>query len=963
MSSGSKTRQLESDDYCLQLVLIKDLSYKYGRYFGKVGEIDSSQKWCLIGEYHYLEVKKCDSLSKLHQDRSDISQMHSWMDSRKIVLVPFKDPKPPADFISTLESPVPNDNPFLAMISITTSPIAYELNDGPANGLRLVSRLINLLQEYSRGIENLPQIAFLGSLSGPDLIVMGLPRNPSELKAMHVFTRLTRDLKLSMLCNDSAEAQKTTSPACVLVVPTLAFRLGSLGEVFSKESFKKAEEECGLNVHFSLRVDCGHEMQVIQEMKKRCTENVFFDLASSSSETSSAGHEESESKARTSWCTHTITGRFHHFEDLARAWEELWFGKAKDGHSWRSYHLLGSITTLSMYDEAYTWSPGSASWEIDGEIRVEIDKIDNQLTQFGTRYLNVAQGMELKNLFNSFKSCFFRQDLLGTARDLFPFFRQLGLALSDLEMWDEYLSPTQITEEQTYELSVVRASDFREQVQTLLTYLNRAVRNRIEHRSSDSDPPYPQTLRIGTPKVISAYTYIVNLCSELFRQTNENKVGHPALHDTTHFAACVQAGPVQRVECLELFENVRQFAECGHQEAMTASPSLLSQRDGKKWSARLFLLTVPIESMLRPELSIVHCLHEMSELSDWISLKKCKELRRILNHWIFSEVITVFQWELTNILLKLGRDHGKLWPETQKRIAVFARSFVPYCAAIYELETVNSKEEIGACIDKMKDSAHPIRLTEFLKSAIYVVGGEKAQLDHFHKILFSADSEEFPFAATWCPEISTSDELRCGIEIFEDLASEVLGDIGMWSALFAILPDNEGMSSEQRFQNLAQIFDGIFVIAQEDSGNKQFDRLVRMIVHRFAIQAAAILGPSKDFKQKIIEHLSSREDLSKFKDKAAEYLARCDDIQQQFGLEEGLTAMLHNFDVYSSEGKKNGLGFVDISKNGTGPILDAFRRAWSNPNINNRLQLLKVLWSGSTRFALPKLFKRVDEVR
>jgi hypothetical protein len=454
-------------------------------------------QWSVAGEFDFLKFQLFPSLDDIPQVHANIVAQYSWEDSRRLVLIPFLDPQPSDRFLESIRNPAPASHPMLVLIRITLSPTAYEFGKGPGNVLRAIANLISLIECAAGNESCLPETACFGSLSSPDLVILALPKEPRQLIAIHSFARKIRTLRLSELHNrtlwaDGSENRGNSDPdypghACTMVIPTLAFQPEALVEIFGSRAFRDQEDACALRLHFRLRVDCGHENSVVGDMKAVCGDDVEFDapaaiLGKPSGTDADANPENGLCAGRGpaagpllySWGTHTITGRFLHMAGLARASKQLWFD-TQFGHSWRSLNLLDSITTVSIGDAATTWFHRIANWEIAENVRSELDAIDGRLTGFMLEFLNPTQRAELKSIFNSFKSCFFRQDLLGTARDLFPFFRQLGFALGDIERCRRYLDPQRLLAEAMVDVS----TDFRDQVQELITSVNRAVRTLI----------------------------------------------------------------------------------------------------------------------------------------------------------------------------------------------------------------------------------------------------------------------------------------------------------------------------------------------------------------------------------------------------------------------------------------------------------------------------------------------------
>jgi hypothetical protein len=153
----------------------------------------------------------------------------------------------------------------------------------------------------------------------------------------------------------------------------------------------------------------------------------------------------------------------------------------------------------------------------------------------------------------------------------------------------------------------------------------------MEYRSVDTNPFLPSALEHGACKLVSAYTVVIWLCYEFFRRTAGSTADDHC--DSDNFAACLCAGFEGKVLCQEVFRDFRQFVE------YKADGRRLSEIAPNGWTARPWLLEISGKSLLRPEVCIVHCMHEVAELSEWILTDRCLNLRFYLNKWILKEVI------------------------------------------------------------------------------------------------------------------------------------------------------------------------------------------------------------------------------------------------------------------------------------------------------------------------------------
>ncbi len=638
------------------------------------------------------------------------------------------------------------------------------------------------------------------------------------------------------------------------------------------------------------------------------------------------------------------------------AWDKL----CQDYAGWRGDHLLDSVTDMCFADDAPGWDQPHAYWSIHPELRADLETIEGQLRDFANEFLNPSQQIELQSIYNSFESCFFRQDLLDTARDLYPFFRQLGLCFSNLDRWRHYFTGQWADPPHP----VVLRWEFARDVEDLITRVQRAIRNRIEHRSVIGDPPFPQTFREGACKIVSAYSYVVHLCSELFR-IDGNPGTSQGFGDARHFGACVQAGIQGKVECVEVFASFREFVEL-YDHGDAEDIRLLSERDDRKgeWSGRLYLVDLPPQSMMRPEIAIVHCLHEMSELGDWICQDRSLELRKVLNKWVLREAQSAFiervaadycKRSYTDIGKKVTKERRK---QVRASLKEFADRFVRFCLAIYENKDIDDTDSVNEHVDSALSKSHPVSLMTRLMDALEVTGRRQESYLRFEQVMdlgASVHGEVLrPVSALRCAEIVAGDELRGDLGDMRDLATEILGDIGMWFGLHALLVENRAPFPEKDItKHLCKLYASVFQVASEAAHrSKLSDSLQRSVLHRLAIQIAAAVPPAnvREVVCGSVRQLIGEEATEAIKESLAH--------EPLFGNENSLVAGLRRFLPY---GGKDDLAFAQVGLLTNDRVVEAFRRTWekdTEPATEERVKLLWVLWAGSARFAVKRLFKR-----
>ena len=146
------------------------------------------------------------------------------------------------------------------------------------------------------------------------------------------------------------------------------------------------------------------------------------------------------SVAETNWGNYAIESEVVGLGSFVEIWNKLWFFS-----DWREKHLIDNITHLSLDERDRSESRHGypeATWVVNSEIQEQFRQIEKVFnTRKGTfldTFLSQPQRAEMMGIYYSFKRCFFRYELLGTARDLLPFFVQLANAMSLLDEWRQH---------------------------------------------------------------------------------------------------------------------------------------------------------------------------------------------------------------------------------------------------------------------------------------------------------------------------------------------------------------------------------------------------------------------------------------------------------------------------------------------------------------------------------------------
>ena len=241
--------------------------------------------------------------------------------------------------------------------------------------------------------------------------------------------------------------------------------------------------------------------------------------------------------------------------------------------------------------------------------------------------------------------------------------------------------------------------------------------------------------------------------------------------------------------CDELFEKFRHHLEHGtsHLATPKAIASRLSLQSPNGWSAPLLLLEISGRSLLCPEISFVHCFHEMAELSDWIRQTQCADLRRMLNEWVIGLIKSIFAEAVKD---RIGRttQHNlsvvdtldakrMITPEVEGELDTFAAVFVNLCLERYLKDEEGNRLEI--------DDFHPVAAATKIAQAVISGAHDDTIIPDLRSRV--ADTRSSPKRHLGIPvdrrhirdAVKASDRAAMTVE---ELVTEVVADIGMWCA-------------------------------------------------------------------------------------------------------------------------------------------------------------------------------------
>ena len=870
----------------------KDLAPKYLLPSEKA-EIDAtmpSSGWQVVGYNDFLTIDKFDRLLEIGAMQDDLV---AWRPSTKLVLLPYA--KTDLALQDVLDNSAERDETspcLLGIVELRLSRACACHKDESSNGFERIIQALHLYFE-KKGLFGGNSIV-CSSLGAADIAIISFMSSPTDLAAHHELFVGLRCLKhsdiASLLPEKKGLFDKLSGHVFASANSTLAIH-SEAREIYSSPQFKEAEIESGVTYSFRARVDCGHE-EFFQLMVDSTCDSVHF-----------SGTDVGANKFNTRWDSFAVAGSFDHLSDLITAWNKLWFDQR---HVWRQANIVETITSVELVqtkddvEQSQELKEYSNNWELNSVAWSELRKIELELKEFSAEFAGEVQQRELMECFNSFLTCFFRAELLGSAKDLLPFFRGLAMLFSkeNRRLWSAYLVPESQKREQL-ERAIVHSSEFTDDFRYLVAHLSRCVRNRIEHRSQQGDLPIPHTLNFGACKLVNAYSVAFTLAIELFGRNPLSS--NPPLF--LKYTTSVGAGVDGVLMCDEYFSDFRDFVS-----------SEYSDESPLRKSPRLLGLDISGNTVLDPSLCFVHCLHEVAEVSDWIQEPRNGHLLQSINRWLLVEIQEIMQNE---IALKFCRqtivdfditdepqnepeqveEHRKQFFQIRASLHEFVDCMTQYSLNQLHLEQESEKEsELGtsgpaplnlkqvimkACTDYSPVEWVDVVSQELRKSISDFSTTENGIAELFPDI-------EFPTAAKSVGAL-LGDGFAESCAHQKELAREIVADSGMWLALNHLCStmlesEEQEPTINDKLDWLCRAFEGIIMAADSKTGRVGNVRLMGSIVQRWCIQVASLLvekqtgdtdsanpRPAPDWRGAIVAYVESSASLQKIVDTGVDF--------------------------------------------------------------------------------------------
>ncbi|MFO0904284.1 MAG: hypothetical protein U0939_14875 [Pirellulales bacterium] len=828
----------------LELVFSRDLTCKFLGAASGGNNLDKLRLgWQVAGQFDFLQARPISSLQDLAQ-REQVRGKHVGIGAHAgLVVLPDWDAKSTdwehfASFGELVQagkghSEKAKSAPLLAGARLSLSPVAYELAKSYTaviDSIKAVEAIVRRLPGFEALGEE--RIQVLRSLGSPEIVVLALPENHSQLQLVDFIFQELRQTSLEELAEAIVQLNGRKDYPFQHRRPLPGHALASLDEFLA---FRVDDElklhwtspaDSRLRLDFHLRTDVGHEYW----FKRSPKENV---------DAACPTLEFAERPTRHYWGRHPLRAPLASLDQWVANWRLL-----VSGTNERQANFVNCETTISFADDQdRSPAPGietharHPAWELDAvcvpdpisasesgspkderkiaPIWLEVEEICRQLDLWSHEFLSTSQRDEFLNTVHTFRACFLHQELSSAARDLIPFFRQLSLACHADRRQDW----------RTYRQSV-DIEKFSLEVSTLVSHLYRAVRNRLEHRSNASDPTNPHTLEHGACKLVNAYSAIYWFVSELFaRRTSLIDERDAQSSDYCHagnLAVAVASGSQGQIACREVFRGFRI-----HYERKVIKRRLSEQSGENAWNARLLLLEVSGNSLFQPDMCLVHCAHEVAEFSDWLVSDRARVLRERLCEWISCYYVA--------ILIKLIdlRENLSQKASDQSQPGLLGRLEDYLGDNLWSMLWKSDEEQ------QLILSLGPV---EFCEQMGIRIRKQLVQLANWNS---QSPNSHLPMLASNLIACLTSDETFTEMaRDLRDLVRELSADIGMWAFLDHLRSRGyqESRTALERLRDVHHTFSKIIESHLERCRGQVSQDEAQLFLLRWSLQAAAVCG-------------------------------------------------------------------------------------------------------------------------
>lgn len=879
--------------------------------FSDSNDSESLFDWCVLGEFDHLSVVPFTELPCVTAVDQAGYQDYTTGAVKQLLLFPCENEQ-----LDTWLAEITASKHFLLTAEISLSPAALEGPNGFASNQNVLGETITIIRE------SLPENRriILRSFGAPDYVVLFLPQSLDECVEVADCLDALAESPISKLnCHAQHEGHLFAA-----IDNTFTFHS-------ELDAAQAGEEHERVSFNFNLSVELGHSAIVRTEIDGKNHGDVT--LNSDSIE----------------WNSPQVSGSLKKLSTLLLLCNDIWFDS-----DFRQANLISTETHFCLKRvnlvpaqqppvKALHQNSQKSAWYLSQRLYTElIEEISGQIEAFAEQFLEPPQRTELLDTYRLFRCCFFRPGLIGGAKDLLPFFRQLGKALSLRESWESFLErPANATAAQKKDETVLT------EFSLLLEYAGRAVRNRIEHKADMHEVPTPYTVENGACKLVGAYSVVIYLCWEIFRRRQGFT---PPNGDTRYkcsaenFAACVYFGADGRVTVRELFPQFRTFVEDENKWDGSDDPPFSPQNT--TWTARLFALNISGPCLSRPEEMLIHFLHEVAEISEWIEIQRVRKLRNSILSYVSRAVSMSLDYQ--------AREQAK---KEEQILSPTSTTFA--ISAIYASVEIAINTKIN--FKRLHPEDYAIKLcNSYLEATQRVPVFKKATLatfDRDNKKRLGKSKQPFPIPTHAPSYFSLRGEFReafktkcTSLQLF---TREIVADIGMVAGFHAIKSATEDPQAVS-LEDICKIFSSLLELYEESRSDVvAWVRNAETVVRRWIIHAKAAATADQNWQDSISRSVARLNAQNKLRCMNTDYLQnRIFNSRDRQPATKHLVKELKKYNFYGGSRPANFLYADDFSPPELA-LLKKFMQVWRSDcdasTAEQRIEFLFDLWAKSLR--------------
>lgn len=837
-----------------------------------------------------------------------------------------------------------SDTPFCHITTLTFSPPTYE-GDPDFNAVfPCIEALDRLVESQIRdlGIERYGRFC---SLSDPDFVVITFPRTIEEIQLCRSLSAQLSNLLLADLLsftgNRSTAAESSPGHAFAAVENFLAVNGNESTDILLAEEARKADpQQVVTTVTTELECECGHAEIIagffFAQGLPRERESIEIDTARS-----------------------RVVIRNLSLYDYRKLWKLVIDPVNREGNIYGVSTRLVDTLTGDLLPKKLE----RPHWEFSVNLKRDLQYIRTAFRE-SKRFIARQQLERAWAVYYAFEACLRRPETATVAKELLAVLIQFSRMLRESSLGEYLKTPA-------------CRSEFGENLNRFLIYMDAAINGRVEQRRMIHDAPFPAALPTGATSVLSCYTAMFYLCWELLTRVKPSRRKNSAPQEcpVENFAGGVVGGQEGQVRCYELFRRYRERVEAIRaKKHKLLSPQPLSlfpeSQDHEEitetpWRSRICFFEVPSSLLMRTDEAFVQAVHETAEISEWCEHPDNAILRQKMNYWSTSA--------LAHAIVEHSEFRSNRSRPVGKRMLPFALKCVNYILATNGrflresgLTAPSCKRDVEEILKRSCRNIAPRQFSDYLWRALLNASGDSMLVNKVENLFYSSPSNA-PFDIF---EIRTSlsihlEEILAQYQSRLQISHELIPDVAMCEVLRRLLRRNIESTSAW-LEDINRAYLGLFRVACATGIDGSIDNTEQMVAIRWALVISALIRGLKlrntSWQQELLKSLKSIP-LAQRRGEAA--ICVVHDVEAKTKampeLFQGGNSVALEFLLSSlqSFGGPNSVWVADVEEHFSDAeksLLNAFIEAWtSRQSCQSRLRLALSFWAKAQRLRHHKM--------